>query len=244
MAICCYCLTAEQGGQQQLLIAPKIASGAGTWTLTQSVADRKTYGNNLNCVAAVCTLTVPSTGTGHGALLSEMDTDGLTISSVTGGCTWTVQSTAVTGSGPVGNINAATCLSTSSGTTAIVITMSGSPSDITVFYREVSWSGSSISFDVCGAASRATATTAAGPTLTLSGSSDAIIQMASEATSLPSSVTSPYNTNFLNTATTGGGGLGFSAGSVAINQSAGTAPIWTLGANTSSLVNACALKGN
>lgn len=237
-------LLTGQTGQQQLMISQKISASGGTWTLVNSVADRAVAANKLTCVAAVCTLTVPSTGTGNGLIVQAMNTNGVSsISTVTGGGTWVVPAGCHVTSGPVGGQDAAYALSSSSGTTSVVITFSASPGDTALFYREVSWSGSSISFDVCGTASRASATTSAGPTLTLTGTSYSIGQICSQDSGRPTSITSPYNTNFVNV-NDAAASLGFTAGTVALNQSAGTAPTWTLSASAATLVQALSLKGN
>src|SRR5690349_14050732 len=102
------------------------ASGeGGTFSLTR-VGGRCVRAANMACSAAVITLTVPSTTSGHAGALFVMDTagSGITISSISGACTWTVQSSIHASTGPVGDINGATCTGMSAGVTSLTITMS------------------------------------------------------------------------------------------------------------------------
>jgi hypothetical protein len=109
-------------------------------------------------------------------------------------------------------------------------------------FFEQSWSGSSITHDTSGEATRTAGTTVAGVTLTIS-TTDAVGQFVGLAGGSVSSVTTPYNTNLVTTDTIAEATLSLSGGSVAYTSS-GTAPTWTPSASESALVSAMALKGN
>lgn len=218
-----------------------VAGGGGSFTLIQSVADRAVHANNLICSGSSCTLTVSSTGSGHGAVIQAAEAGGAHISSVSGGGTWTAPVGCQVNSGPVGGLSAAYNTSLSSGITSISITFSGTIADLDVVFREVSWSGSSISYDTCGTVSGGPSTSANGPTLTLSGSSDAIGQFMASSGDSPTSVASPYNTTYIATNSVSAP-LVHGAGAIAFTSS-GTGPLWSLASNYY-LANAIALKGN
>lgn len=233
-------------GQMMQSISNAAAPAGGVWTLTQEVVDRSAWAVSLSCTGAVCTLTTASTGTGHGGLLNFWESSGgLTISSVTGGCTWTVQASAHQSTGPVGDTYGATCTSTTSGATSIVITFSGAVGDVMARFGEFAWSGSSISVDLVN--SHAPGTTSTAPVETdmtaITGTSDVIGQMLCSDSSVPTAVTSPYNTNFKNIGTGSGASLGACATSYVMNTASGTAPTWTQPSGTF-IGSAIALKGN
>jgi len=219
---------------------------AGTWALVQKIADQSGRANLLTCVTVTCTLTVPSTGSGHGLLLGSMSSNGsgITISSVSGGCaSWQVDAGAHKSSGAIVDINAAYCLSSTASATSIVVTLSSAPTTDVIIYYEVSWSGSSISHDTSGATQNAASSTPAGQGLTLGGSgNEAILQFIGTASGGPTAITSPYDTNLL-TKDNASSTLSFTGGSVAFTSS-GSAPTWTLSGSSASLVSAVALKGN
>lgn len=227
----------------------KVVAGASvgsSFASVAAVADRAANTNKLTCAGTGCTLTVPSTGSAHAMTLWAFESNGNKISSVANGGTWQVPTT--TGcqpsSGPVGQLSVAYVLSSSSGTTSISITFAGTVSDVTVIYNEVSWSGSSVTFDTCAANNPGTngSTTATGPTLSIAGT-----EMASELISLSAdiinSAASPWDTNFVNQNNIGGG-LGANAGSFVLNNPPNAASSWTLNSAEFYIVAAIVLKGN
>jgi len=102
---------------------------------------------------------------------------------------------------------------------------------------EYHWSGASITFDTSNGAVDATCTTCAGVALTLGGTTDVIIQTA---ITIPGSgVTAISGTNYTNPKQfySGTGDAGW------INTSDGTAPNWTQGSSTLTVM-ALAFKGS
>jgi hypothetical protein len=213
-----------------------------TFTLVNSSSGQSGRALNLTCAAAVCTLTIPSSGSGHAAILLIMDSSGsgITLSTVTGACaSWVIDSSAHISNVAIGDNNGAYCLATSSGSTSVVATLSSSAGTVIAFYFEASFTGSSVAHDTAGTILDGAGATLAGVALTLAGT-DMVGQMMQQSASVPASVTSPYNTNFLNT--DGVSVYSFTAASVAFTSS-GTAPTWTTTTGTpTGLGNAIALK--
>lgn len=226
--------------------APPAPTSVGhSWTFVQSSSGQNGRAVNVSCTAAACTITIASKGTGNGAIILETDGagSGITISSVTGNCSsWVVDSGAHSSSGTNGDANGAYCLSTLGGVTSVVVNLSTTaPGTTQLFYYEGNWSGSSISHDTSGEATQTSGTTYAGVGLTLAAT-DMVAQATIQGNSgVVNSISSPYNTFFLNT--DGGSDYSFAAAAMAFTAT-GTAPTWTPAASTGANVNAVALKGN
>lgn len=133
--------------------------------------------NGISCNPS-CSITVPSTGTGHLLYLQAGTTSGTHINSVSGGGTWVVLSGAnscqITLS-PSDSLSCAYVLSSTSGATSINITMSGTGSTSFTF-TELSSSSGTFSFDTQGSTSNTASHNPPGQSLTLTGPIDVIFQ--------------------------------------------------------------------
>jgi len=134
--------------------------------------------NGLNC-APSCSLTVPSTGSGHLLYLEAANTSGVFLGSVSGGGTWVVPSSCqIRGGQSSGNaLSCAYVLSTSSTpVTAINITMAGNANTMFAFYEVATTSGT-FAFDTTNTATNAASTSPSGASLSLSqGVTDVVFQ--------------------------------------------------------------------
>lgn len=234
--------------QQIIMVRRRPAPAASTWTFVQVQSGRSAFLTNYNCSGAACTLNITTTGSGHAAFLFSYDGDSNTLSSVSGGCSgsWTVRQNQQ--NNQIGNIGMATCESTSAGATTITVTYSATPNSslAEAYFYELAWSGSTIAHDTSGKANTTTGSTSiVGPTLTLTGSSDAIVQCIGAENDTPSAASSPYNTNFLNTTTDGGAvATAFVACSYVLNSSSGSAVTWTVPTSGQGITIAAAAKGS
>ncbi len=189
--------------------------------------------------AATCTLTVTSTGAGHLLVITAIQTSGAAdfISSVSGGGTWVVPSGANTCQGSnaaVGAVSCAYVLSSSAGTTSVVITWSGTFAAFATFY-EVTYSGGSVAVDKQDTAFNSSSSTSQpGPTLSITGTSDAIFQSITLFTGNVTAIDSSY-VNFHSY-------VNFSGSANILNAASGTGPTWTLSASASAFVGAIAFK--
>ena len=188
---------------------------------------------------ANCNTTIPSTGTGHALVQMATiyhSTNFPAYQSASGAGTWSncaacrVQQT----------FNIVTIvaynLSTTAGVTSVNLTLDASADQFDVDVYELAWSGASITYDTGNATSITSAcTSCAGPTLTLGGTTDVILQEI-----LP---------NFSCTAISGAYASSFEASAngdawaISLNTSSGTAPTWTCTSGVA-VVSAIALKGN
>lgn len=221
------------------------ATVGGTWTFVNFSAGNAGGAESLTCVTTTCTLTVPSTGTGHALMLGAMNAagSGITISSVSGGCSsWVVDASAHKSSASITDMNGAYCLSSTSGATSVVVTFSTTAGTAVVMMYEASWSGSSITHDTTASTQNAASATPSGQALTLTGT-DAVMQFVTSAGGTVTTVNAPYTTLFKNSDPAGGGAFSFTGGSAALNPT-GSAPTWTLSASQPTLVFGMALKGN
>lgn len=226
--------------------APAASGSGGTFTEIQSVGGITSNANNVTCVSAVCTLTLTqNTGASHGAILltTGQAGSGVTISSVSGGCaSWQVASAAHISSGPLNDLNGAYCTSTSSGSGTVAVTFSStSPGTVSMFFFEASESNNSISYSTAGTGTDSSSGSLAGVTLSVSGN-NMIGQQIGLSGGIPTAVSSPYSTYFVNK-DAGNTTIAYGAAAMALTTS-GTAPTWTISANASALVNAIALVGN
>ena len=134
--------------------------------------------NGLNC-APSCSLTVPSTGSGHLLYLEAANTSGVFLGSVSGGGTWAVPASCqIKGGQSSGNALSCAYVLSSSSTpvTAINITMAGNANTNFAFY-EVSSTTGSFSLDTSSSATNAASRNPSGASLTLSpGATDVVFQ--------------------------------------------------------------------
>lgn len=220
------------------------SSPPGTWASVQEVRGRRSRATNYTCVTTVCTLTVASTGTGHGLTISAFNDNGETISSISGGCaSWSIQAAASIGTGPVGELLGATCASSTSGSTSIAVTFSADAStdDDNIVFHEFSWTGSSITFDLASTVNNGTSTTPPGVDMTAITGYDVIVQIMAGSVSPASAISSPYNTTFQNN-DSNAAPMAIATAYV-MNTYIGTAPTWTT-ASEATLGSALALRGH
>lgn len=209
-------------------------SSSNTFTLVQNLG-------NFCSSSTTCAVTVSSTGSGHLLFLQAGNSSGAAdyLSSVSGGGTWVVPSSCQINDSSTGAVSCAYSLSSSSGTTTVNLTF-GASSAYSVAFWEYSFTLGSTSLDTCGTGDNTTAaTTQSGVALTLSGSSDVLLQATTGNTTIggPTSISSPYGH------LTGPSiPLQFFGGADSENSSSGTAPTWTWSASNKSVVNACAFK--
>lgn len=200
-----------------------------TFTFTQA----KT--NNACGGTSTCAITVTSTGAGHSAVLGLMASISTTISSATGCSTsWTTQANTATGNSTAGFTSMAYCLSLSGSSTTITLTSSNSTYVGVGTFLEMS-SGNSISFDVSGSNLQSCTTSCAGTALTLTGSNDLIVTIAS-----CGGTCSAINLSYVAEPATPwpqGDGYAYLA-----NTASGTAPTWTQTSSTFLTSAAIALK--
>ena len=221
------------------------ATGAAKSAPTSNTFTRVQFVNTSNTCTACTTfsLTVPSTGSGHLLVLVAAAYNGTAggISSTTvptGGGTWVVPAgCATSNSGTFSNVSCAYVLSSTSGATAVSITMSAS-NNYTFWYYEYSFTQGSTSLDGTPASVSDTtaATTQPGAVLPITGSSDLIIHIAASNSGL-SSVAAPYTLDASGTGNGGGQGAASDA-----NTSSGAADSYTLAASGELIDGALAFK--
>lgn len=234
-----------QQNQQNLLIAYPHTAASSTWSLVQFKWNDSngsgTGGGTCSGSGSTCAVTVSSIGAGHILLAFGLSsiTSGNVLNSISGE-TSTHCANCSQFDGSIGSIDARYVLSAAGGETSITCTLNAAAGGYNgCGIVEYSYSGPSASFDVAGSAVDSACTTAcAAQSLTLSGSNDAIVQIASPANALTTFSGAAYTNpkQFYS-------GVGIAG---AINQSSGTSPgNWnqTGGAGTV-LVVGIAVKGN
>lgn len=227
-----------------MLMAPfqtvRIPGPGGTPTSTPSntfTLVQQQNVDNATCTSApTCVFTVTSTGTGHLLVITATQFSGAAnyISSVSGGGTWVVPTGAnyQMANACCGAVSSAYVLSSTSGTTSITVTWNGTFAALLDF-REFSFTGGSTSLDTGATLYDSVAgTSQPGPALTLSGSSDAIMQ-SSVCESGPNAIDGSYIGTYF---------AGFSGYAYKINTGSGTAPNWTLPASGRCTTSAIAFK--
>ena len=135
-----------------------------------------------NCTT--CTLTIPSTGSGHLLFIEAGDESFTHITSVSGGGSWVVP----TGSNScqaqlaiASQNNAASCayaLSSTSGTTSITVTMSGGAATNFAVWEVATNTGAFVLDTQASVINNSNSFYPTGPALTLSGKNDVIFQLA------------------------------------------------------------------
>ena len=194
------------------------------------------------CVAHVCTLTVPSQGSGHQAVILYLDGNDTSnfISSVTASTeSWSVPTGAQLNdsSSSFVAISGACTASTVSGTTSIVITLSAnSYNSASAFtYFEIS-GGTACDTTNANTVNHTSGTSSqVGPVITLSHTNEAIAQMCGTGGAVINSASSPYNTNFVNTDSTSSTKLN-AGGSIAVTTS-GAGAVFASNSGTASVCN-------
>jgi hypothetical protein len=207
------------------------ASGRATFSLVQ-----KPSSSCSGCSTATLTLT-QATGTGNLLILVVGGTNGTSGDISTGtppgsGGTWVIGTTCHTTNGTVfGLSSCAWVLSSTGGVTSIFITFTA-----TNTYRygllEYHYTGSSVAFDVAGTSVHTSNTTSqVGPTLSLTGTNDVIINgVVMTVTSTITSISSPYTQPPDISDTGSSQALGASS---VLNSTTGTGPTWTTGSSSS-----------
>ena len=220
-------------------------SGGG-FTILHSLTVQSLSGTTLACVAATCTLTVPAMGSGNSAILmiAEVSGNNLTVSSVTGGGTWTSPANVRVFDAGEGMTTGLYNLSTTAGTTSLIINWTGGNPTSTFFTVAMYWEISGpIALDIAGSVFNSSlSTTQHGPALILSGSNDAIGQICGLSTGTVNSGASPYAANFSNRDNgSQGGAFQFIGGSVALNIASGASPVFST-SNAKGVCSGMALK--
>jgi len=212
------------------------ASGGGgnTWTLVQE-ADYHTQ-NSAYCTTSPCVLTVASTGANNVLVVAAFGSSasGDYITAASGGGTYTIPAACQVGAGAIGSVSCAYVTASSSGVTSVSVSVTGLGSFGNVYFWEWKPSTGSATYDTASTVNDAVAsTTPAGVGLTLTGTSDVIMQVLAQVTGNPTAISSPY------TIETSGA---FFAGAYATNQSSGSAPTWTASTSATAVGLAIAFK--
>lgn len=137
-----------------------------------------TSNSGIGC-NSTCTLTIPSTGSGHLLYVQAADLFGTYISSISGGGTWVAPSGCRT-TVPSTNyaLSCAYALSSTSGATSLNITMTGGASTGFTF-SEVATSAGAFSLDSLGSTQNAASPNPSGQALTLNGTNYDVVFQAS-----------------------------------------------------------------
>ena len=150
--------------------AGSFTPGSAPFTLVNASAPQ--HAGTISCAPA-CTITVPAAGSGNLGFLGMYSEASATISSVTAtGMTFTAPSGCNAYITSPGNeqLSCAYTLSTHSGDTSLVVTLSGAGSTAVAFaWIEVSRSSGSWTFDTANSTSNAASFTPSGQALTLTG---------------------------------------------------------------------------
>lgn len=185
-----------------------------TWGLVQ-------HPSNTSCSGTSCSVTTTSTGSGHAiVVVAWMGTSSaITISTVTGGGTFTHCSACHVADSSGLAVDASFTCSSTSGTTSISIGLSSTVSSWAAEIIEYSYT-SGCAIDTQGTRDQSSnSANPAGVTLTLTGTNDVIVQFingSNSASAISGSYTNPADFP-------GGDGAGG-----AMNTTSGTAPTWTM----------------
>ncbi len=217
-------------------IAFKSTAGSFTPPPPQPISVVNYTSINVPSCSVTCSLTIPSTGSGHLLYLQSGTLQGTHISSVSGGGTWVIPSGANTCQitlSPSDTLSCAYVLSSTAGATTLNVTMSGS-SNVSFTITEVASTSGSFVFDAQGSATNAASYNPKGVTLTLGGTDDVIFQAAFVPGGTSSvSFYTQGNLNFLNN----------DGGQVArLNTADGTSPTWVNEQNNATVVTGIAFK--
>lgn len=149
----------------------------GPMSLVSFVVPDPAHGlNGLSCNPS-CSLTVPTTGTGHLLYLEAANLSGTFLSSVTGGGTWIVPASCqIKGGQASGNSLSCAYVLASTPVSAINMTMAGTSQTNFAFY-EVATTTGSFAFDTSSSATNAASFNPSGVSLSLSqGVTDVVFQ--------------------------------------------------------------------
>jgi hypothetical protein len=176
-------------------------SGAATWTLVHNTFCSSLTcpgGTLLNSAATTFTIAVPSTTAGNKVTLwvATANTSAQrTISSVTGGETFTFPGGCAGFISSAGSVACGYVLSATGGATSLVVTLSGA-SAIYVAFWIAEWSSTSpASFDNSNNVQITSCLTCAAPTLSISGTNDLITQIGLPAQSY-TAISGAYTSDF------------------------------------------------
>jgi len=200
-----------------------------------------TIAQTLNCNSS-CSITIPSTGSGNLLYIEAADLTSNFISSISGGGTWVIPSSANTcriSLSPGDALSCAYVLSSTSGTTSLSVTMTGT-ANASFAVAELASSSGPFSLDVQGSTTNAPSLNPKGQALTLTGGEDAIFQAifqpggTSGDTRYPLATTaSTSSINFMNN----------SAGmAMLLNTANGAPPSWVNQQNNTTTVTGVAFK--
>ena len=204
-----------------LVLLLSAASCRATWTCTEGATGcTVTTTRSCSASAATCTITVTSTTAGRiGIVCAMLGGSSLSLSSVTGAGTWTVQAARGSDSTANGAAQCAYNFSESAGVTSIVVNFSSSASNAAAYYAFSSSLGN-VTFDVGGSVDDSSAcTSCAGAALSTTTSNNYLLVQNSFCGGTCSAINQSYTGVF----NAGGDGSAFK-----INvTSAGTTPNWT-----------------
>ena len=206
---------------------------------------QKVATNSSSCSGTTCTITVASTGSGHLLVLAGVgDSTGSahSFSSASGGGSW-VHCTACTNGGlffgsTYSSNDIAYVLSSSSGATSITWTWNGSMTSSGLLFEELSYSGSTITYDTAGNGGLlAACSSCSGVALSPAGSQEVIIQYGNPLNSITGISGGTYgnliiDSNFSDSFAT------------QLNSANGTAPAWSTSSSGTFWPIAIAFKGN
>lgn len=198
--------------------------------------------SNTCSACTTLTVTLTATGTGHLLFASVVFTNGTTggISSITGGGTWTLETTAGTGcaqtdSNPFGGVACAYILSNTTSTTSVAFTFSAS-NNYTVTVYNYSYTGTCSKDTSASVLDNTSSTTLAGVALTLAGGNEALFQFIEVGGQYTLTISSPYTLDEQNQ------NVGTAGTASDINGTSGTAPTWTSSTASTAVGGAIAFK--
>lgn len=131
----------------------------------------------VNCNPS-CSLTIPSTGSGHLLYIEAGDLTSSRITSVSGGGTWVTPSGSNTCQITLSSANALSCgyvLSSTAGATSLSVTMTGSTNASFAIW-EVDTTSGPFAFDAQGSGTNSPSYNPSGVALSLTGTNDVIFQ--------------------------------------------------------------------
>lgn len=226
------------GGGVFTTLAFKSTAGIFTPTAAQLSMVSFTNPTGVSCSPS-CSLSVPSTGSGHLLYVEAGDLSSNRISSISGGGTWAIPSGANTCQITLSGSDALSCayaLSSTAGATSLHVTMTGTCNcSFTIW--EVATTTGVFALDAQGSTTNSASFYPHGQTLTLSGSNDVIFQAIFVPGGTSGDTLYPYTSqnsiNFFNT----------NAAVVArLNTNDGTAPIFVDQQNNATAVSGIAFK--
>lgn len=218
-----------------------VTVSSGSWSLVQFKYNDDfgggTGGGTCSTATGICNVTVAAVAANDSLVGFSLPVNGtsITLSSINGE-TWSACPTSCSAgdaaSGWTGMLYVAHA---TGGETSFNCTLSAAPSHLSCGVVELKWTGSTVAADASGANDNATCTSCAGIALTLSGASDAIVQIGIPVNNF-TAITAPYSSNAHFYSGT--------AEAVSINTTSGTAPTVTQSSTGTAGMAAIALKGS